>query len=463
MDRIARRGEKRHAFLLPVLNKGDRITEGGEQMEIIRLSIDALTPDPQNAKEHPEWQVEQIKKSIENFGNLDPIGIWGDNNLIVEGHGRYMALKELGYTEAECIRLDWLSEEERKAYALAHNKLTMNSEFDAAILADVLKSIGEIDMSLFGFDLTIPKGPEDILEDAIPDVDETETTCEEGQIWQLGDHRLLCGDCTNAANMARLMDGEEASLLITDPPYNVALGMDESLEEKKRRRRRLDNLVVQNDKMTEAQFIEFMKSFIQTSFSNMKPGASYYIWHADAVGRIMRDALHDCGVELRQVLIWNKNTFILGRQDYQWKHEPCLYGWKEGAAHYFIDDRKQANVIEDLKPNFGKMKKEEMRELLEQIFSDKISTTVLEEVKPARNPLHPTMKPVKLMARLICNSSKEDEIVLDPFGGSGSTLIACEQLKRKCYTSELDPHYCDVIIKRWEDFTGRKAVMINGK
>lgn len=429
-------------------------------MEIIRLPLDQLTPDPNNAKDHPEWQVEQIKKSIETFGNLDPIGVWGEDNLIVEGHGRFQALKELGYNEAECIRLDWLTEEERKAYALAHNKLTMNSGWVPGMVEAALQEIGAIDMSLFGFELEAPEGPEmpEVQEDTAPE--EVETRSKLGDVWQLGDHRLICGDCTDPEVIKKLMDGALADMLLTDPPYNVGLGWHMCPSEAKQLHRRTDGLVIENDEMPDAEFYDFLSKFYRTAFGVMRPGAAFYIWHADSSSLTFREALRDAGATLRQCLIWNKNTLVLGRQDYQWKHEPCLYGWKDGAAHYFIDSRKQTTVFEDVKPNFSEMKKKEMMALLEEIYSNAVSTTVMDENKPSRSEDHPTMKPVKLIARQIVNSSKEGELVLDTFGGSGTTLVACEQLRRKCYTCELDPHYCDVIIQRWENFTGQKAELV---
>lgn len=232
--------------------------------------------------------------------------------------------------------------------------------------------------------------------------------------------------------------------------------------EAKQLRRRTDGLVIDNDDMEAEEFREFLKRALTGAKSRMRPGAAFYIWHADNESLNFRLACEQSGFEIRQNLIWAKSTFAMGRQDYQWRHEPCLYGWKEGAAHYFIDDRTQSTVYEEARPNFNKMKKEEMRDLLENIYADKVSTTVIHEKKPSISELHPTMKPVTLIARLIKNSTKAGDAVLDPFGGSGTTLIACEQLKRKCAMIELDPHYCDVIIARWEAFTGQKAKKIEG-
>ena len=212
--------------------------------------------------------------------------------------------------------------------------------------------------------------------------------------------------------------------------------------------------------MPEYQFIEFLDKSFKNMSKYLKPGGVFYIWHASTTIFEFETALRYNNLKTRQQLIWNKNAIVLSRQDYHWKHEPVLYGWKEGAGHYFVDDRTQATVIEDMKPKYKSMKKEELVKLLDEIYSDKMSTTILNEDKPSISEEHPTMKPLKLLARLIKNSSKQEEIVQDLFGGSGSTLMACEQLNRKCYTMELDPKYVDVIIDRWEQYTGEKAVKL---
>lgn len=235
---------------------------------------------------------------------------------------------------------------------------------------------------------------------------------------------------------------------MTDPPYNV----DYTGKTK-------DALKIQNDKMQDTAFKTFLEDAFRTADAVMKPGAAFYIWHADSEGLNFRSACRDVGWTIRQCLVWVKNVMVLGRQDYQWMHEPCLYGWKDGAGHYFTEDRTRTTVWED-RPDIKNMKKEEMRELLLQIFDGDELTTVLREKKPAVSALHPTMKPIKLIGRLIHNSSRPGENVLDIFGGSGTTLIACEQLGRNCFMMELDPKYVDVIIERWEQFTGEPAEKI---
>lgn len=417
-----------------------------DKLKLEYVDIDSIKPYKNNAKIHTPEQIKQIKKSIEQFGMDDPIGIWKDE--IVEGHGRLIACKELGYTEVPIIRLDHLTDEERKAYTLAHNKLTMNSDFDLDILNNELDDILNIDMSDFGFDLDLEDEEEkEIIEDEVPEVPE-EPKAKLGDIYQLGNHRLMCGDSTKEEDVAKLMNGELADLVVTDPPYNVAIENSQGM-------------TIKNDNMGNDEFLDFLTKAFNCLNIYLKNGGAFYVWFASREHINFEMALNNNGLYVRQELIWNKNSLILGRQDYQWKHEPCLYGWKDGDSHYFIDDRKQTTVIEDKKPDIKKMKKEEMQKLLEEIYSDKISTTIINEDKPSVNDLHPTMKPIKLIARQVKNSSKVKEKVLDLFGGSGSTIITCEQLDRTCYIMEFDPKYVDVIIERWENFTGEKAIKLN--
>lgn len=375
-----------------------------------------------NARKHKGQDVNAIVASIKEFGFNDPIGLWKDN-IVIEGHGRLLAAKKLGMDFVPCIRLDHLNDEQRRAYALAHNRTAELSEWDAIIRDEELKGISEIDMSAFGFDISELQEDKEIVEDEIPE--KAEPRCKQGDVWLLGEHRLMCGDSTSPTDYDKLMNGELADMLITDPPYNVALGMGGSVDEARKRHRRTDGLVIMNDKMEDGEFYQFLLDFYTMAFANIKEGASYYIWHADNEGLNFRKALKDAGITLRQTLIWNKNSITLGRQDFQWRHEPCLYGWKDGASHRWFSDRSQP--------------------------------TVLDFNRPTKSELHPTMKPVELFAYQIECSSQTGEIVLDPFGGSGTTIIACEQLGRKCRSMELDARYCDVIIQRWENFTGRKA------
>lgn len=386
-------------------------------MEIVKVGIDTIEEYEKNAKLHPKEQIEQIKKSIEEFGNNDPIAI-DENNVIIEGHGRYKALKELGYKEVEVIKLTHLTEEQKKAYILAHNKLTMNTDFDIDLLNDELADIIDIDMSDFGFEMSFDDEEDEVVEDEFDDTPPEEPTAKLGDIYQLGRHRLMCGDSTSVEDVEKLMDGMQADMLLTDPPYNVAY------EGKTK-----DALTIQNDSMDNDSFRQFLRMAFFAADNVMKPGAVFYIWHADSEGYNFRGACFDIGWTVRQCLIWNKNTMVLGRQDYHWKHEPCLYGWKEGAGHLWASDRKQ--------------------------------TTIIDFDKPQRNGEHPTMKPVGLFDYQILNNTKGGDIVLDLFGGSGTTIMACEQNGRNGYLMELDPRYVDVIIRRWEEFTGETAVKLN--
>lgn len=435
-------------------------------MKIQDLEIKKIKPYEKNAKKHDETQIRNVMESIQQFGFAQPLVV-DKNNILIIGHCRLIAAKRLKRTTVPVLRMEDLTEEQAAKLRLLDNKLN-ESEWDLDLLAEEIEGL---DFDGFSIDWEIPDVEEtlEVIEDEPPEPQtEKEAETKLGDIYKLGNHRLICGDSTDPETIKKLLDGEKTDLLITDPPYNVALGQNGGHalrpSEAKQLHRRTDGLTIENDSWeSEEAFIQFLIKAFNAALSGLKAGGAFYIWYADTQALNFRTAAKQSNMTVRQNLIWVKNTFALGRQDYQWQHEPCLYGWKDGAAHYFIDDRKLTTVFEDeTEINPEKMKKEELVRILKEMLSGKISTTVIREDKPSRSVEHPTMKPVKLIARLVRNSSRTGERVLDIFGGSGSTLMACEQLNRECYICELDPHYCDVIIKRWENFTGRKAEKING-
>lgn len=400
------------------------------------IPISAIKPYKRNAKKHPQEQIEQIINSINAFGMNDPIGVWGEDNVIVEGHGRYLALKEMGESGlVPVIHLDNLTDEQRKAYALAHNQLTMNTGWDDELLLPELDELGDIfDMSDFGFNLDDEETannatPAEIVEDDAPEVDEVEPCCKRGQIWVLGCHRLMCGDSTNRSDVAKLLGGVEADMLFTDPPYGVSIG-DKNATLNSVQKAGCCCKNIEGDTMSEAELYEMLKAAFINARESCKDDACYFVTspQGGSLGLMMM-MMKDAGLEVRHVLMWEKNcaTFSLGRLDYDYQHEPIFYTWTKSHHNY----RKGEN-----------------------------RTTVWKYDKPRKCDLHPTMKPVALVANAIMDGTKEGDIVLDLFGGSGTTLIASEQTGRQCRMMELDPHYCDVIIKRWEDFTGQEAVLL---
>lgn len=426
------------------------------ELKIEYLELDKLRPYENNARKHADEDVDAIVASIQQFGFDDPIGIWSEDNLIVEGHGRLLAAKKLGIKTVPCIRLDHLSDEERRAYALAHNRTAELSGWDFDVQEEELSRIGGIDMSVFGFD-SAQLADSEVEEDDFQIELKTDPKVKRGEIYQLGNHRLMCGDSLLAEDVDKLMDGKEADLLLTDPPYNVALGMGGSFDEARKRHRRTDGLVIANDKMEDDQFRDFLTVAFTNGKDHLRAGGAFYIWYASTNGIFVRSACDCAGLKVRQVLVWAKNRFTLGRQDYQWKHELCLYGWKEGVAHYFCRKR---NISTIFKSAFD-LETATREELIEYISYMTEHSTILEEDRPEVSSEHPTMKPIELMERQIKNSTRSGQTVLDLFGGSGSTLIACERSGRSCYMMELDPHYAEVIIERYEEETGSKAVLLN--
>lgn len=389
--------------------------------EIVSRKVADLIPYARNSRTHSDAQVAQIAASVREFGWTNPVLADGENGIIA-GHGRILAARKLGMEEVPCIELAGLSDTQRRAYIIADNKLALNAGWDDELLAIEFAELADagFDNLLTGFTqdeidaLTPEQIPEGLTdEDAVPEV-QAEPVSKLGDVWLMGKHRVMCGDSTSIEALERLCGGQLVDMWLTDPPYNVAY------EGKTK-----DALTIKNDSMADDQFRQFLRDSYVAADAVMKPGAVFYIWHADSEGYNFRGAAQDAGWKVRQCLIWKKSTMVMGRQDYHWKHEPCLYGWKGGAGHLWAADRKQ--------------------------------TTILEFDKPSRNGEHPTMKPVALFEYQMLNNTKGGDIVLDSFGGSGTTLLAAEKNGRYARLMELDPKYVDVIVRRWQEFTGKQA------
>jgi len=395
--------------------------------EIEQVAIDLLKHHPRNAN---NGDVEAIKKSLAVNGWYGSVVVNTGTKHILAGNHRVMAAKALGW---ETVPVQWVdvTPEEELRILVVDNRTTRIGQDDTTKITDILAELANTSIGLEGtgygaadLDALIDElagmtEPAELLTDPDEVPEEVETRCKPGDLWILGRHRLLCGDSTKADDVARLMNGALADLYLTDPPYNVAYEGGS----KKR-------TAIANDAMNTDSFRTFLFDVFSNAFDHMNPGASFYIWHADTEGYNFRGAVLDCNQQLRQCLVWNKDNSMFSRQDYHWKHEPCLYGWKDGAAHSWYTDRKQ--------------------------------TTVLEFKRPSRSEEHPTMKPVELFEYQIGNSCPPNGLVLDTFLGSGTSIIASEKLGIKCYGLELDAHYCDVIIQRWENATGQKAVLDEG-
>jgi len=391
-------------------------------------SINDLKSDHKNARRRTDRSSDLIKESLQRYGAARSIVIDEDNRILA-GNGTIDGAKAAGIRrvriiesegdEVIAVRRSGLSEEQKVGLALADNRTADLSEWDLEMLhrlseeheLDPWFNQDDLDELLNVVEVDPVEGNTD--PDAVPDAPEEPTT-KPGDLWILGNHRLLCGDSTNPQHLQRLMDGQLADLWLTDPPYNVDYEGGTGLK-------------IQNDNMADGEFRQFLCDVYSTANQVLKPGAAFYIWHADSEGYNFRGAAQDNGWKIRQCLIWLKSSLVMGRQDYQWKHEPCLYGWTDGAAHTWNSDRKQ--------------------------------TTILEFDKPKKNGQHPTMKPVDLFQYQIDNSTKPNQLVLDSFGGSGTTIIACERIRRHARLMELDPAYCDVIVQRWSEFTGKDAVL----
>ena len=380
------------------------------EMQLVPLS--KLVPYVNNARTHSPEQLTKLRSSLREFGFINPVIIDREFNVIA-GHGRIAAAKEEGMEEVPCVFVDYLTEAQKKAYILADNRMSLDAGWDEELLRIEIESLqgADFDVSLTGFgedeiaDLFAGDGEKDVKDD---DFDlsaalEKAAFVERGDIWTVGRHRLMCGDATSAEDVAALMDGKKANLIVTDPPYNVAFKSGSGLS-------------IQNDSMENGEFYTFLYNSFQNMATHLEKGGAAYVFHADTEGLNFRKAFVDAGFHLAGVCIWVKNSLVLGRSDYQWQHEPVLYGFLKNGKHPWYSDRKQ--------------------------------TTIWNYDKPKRNKNHPTSKPLDLLGYPICNSSQENAIVLDTFGGSGSTMMACEQTNRICCMMELDEKYASVILRR---------------
>lgn len=390
---------------------------GKTTTEMQLVPVEKLIPYINNARTHSPEQLTKLRSSLREFGFINPVIIDREFNIIA-GHGRVLAAKEEHIAEVPCVFVDYLSEAQKKAYILADNRMALDAGWDEELLRIEIEALqgADFDVSLTGFGedeiADLFAGEEQSAKDDDFDLTaalEKASFVERGDIWTVGRHRLMCGDATSAADVTALMDGKKANLIVTDPPYGVSFKSS-------------DGLTIQNDSMKDEEFYTFLYNSFQCMGEHLESGGSAYVFHADTEGLNFRKAFIDAGFHLAGVCIWVKNSLVLGRSDYQWQHEPVLFGWKKGGKHAWYSDRRQ--------------------------------TTIWNYDKPKRNKNHPTSKPLDLLGYPICNSSQENAIVLDTFGGSGSTLMACEQLNRICCMMELDEKYASVILRRYVEDTG---------
>lgn len=425
-------------------------------LEIVYKRLDELkaySNNPRNIKK----AIEPVMESIKLYGFRVPI-IIDNNNVIVAGHTRFEASKRLGLDKVPCLTKENLDEKQIKAFRIIDNKTQEFAEWDKELLKIEMQDL-KIDQDLFKIKIELEELDKVEEDNFNLKISKEAPDIKVGDLYKLGDHILMCGDSTNLEHVKKLCEqAKQIDLVVTDPPYNVNYG--EKGKVINSYGYQFSDRKILNDFMPKKEFLNFLKDAFHCMNEVLKPDGSFYIFHVSSTVLEFEMALRENKLETRQQLIWVKNSLVLGRQEYQWIHEPCLYGWKDGKSHYFSYDRTNTTVIDDTS-DIKKMNKEEMKNLLLKIYSDRLPTTVIREDKPNRSVEHPTMKPIKLIVKLVINSSKQNENVLDLFGGSGSTLIACEQLKRNCYIMKLDPKYVEVIIKRWEKITGLKAERIN--
>lgn len=423
-------------------------------------AVASLQPYEKNARTHSANQIEQITRSIAEFGFTNPLLI-DDQDRIIAGHGRLQAALALKMDEVPCILLSGLSDAQRRALILADNKIALNSGWDLTLLTEELADLRleGYDLTLTGFSLEEIDGMVQSLDpgadpDEAPDLP-AEPKTKPGDVYILGPHRLICGDSTDIVALDRLMHGEMADICWTDPPYNVAY------ETKAGK--------IANDDLGDAEFRDFLLAAFSSAFAIMKPGAAIYVAHADTEGLNFRAAFTASGFKLSGCIIWRKDSLVLGRSDYQWQHEPILYGWKPGSRHKWYGGRKLTTMVDLDQERMPFTRRDDGRYEIrvgDQVMVidgtasiEEVVPSVIRESKPKRSDGHPTMKPVALVERMLRNNARPGDIVLDLFGGSGSTLIAAERLGMCARLSELDPGYCDVIVGRYEAYTGRRAVL----
>lgn len=441
--------------------------------KIVKLSD--LVPYDRNARTHSPEQVAQIARSITEFGFTNPLLV--DEQLrIIAGHGRSMAAQSLGMEEVPVVEVAGLTDAQRRALVLADNKLALNAGWNVDLLTSELASLklDGFDMDVLGFSIEelgdlFKEEAGDADPDDAPELPADPIT-KLGDVWQLGAHRVMCGSSTSMADMHKLMGSERVDCVWTDPPYNVAYGEGAAYKNKGDGAQRIERPIL-NDDMSDASFRQFLFDFYQATYDVMKPGAAIYVAHAETERSNFSSTFLAAGFKMSGVIIWYKDSMVLGRSDYQWQHEPILYGWKKGSAHRWYGGRKNTTVQTlgehspfTMLPD-GKWQivvGDQVMIVDGQASVQDVIPSVMHEKKPKKNDVHPTMKPVALIERMLKHSARPNDIILDPFGGSGSTLIAAERLGMCARLMELDPGYVDVIVSRWEAFTGRSAELVNG-
>ncbi len=438
-------------------------------MQVEMIPVTELVPYARNARTHPDWQITQIASSIAEFGFTNPILIGGDNDIIA-GHGRLLAAQQLQLEEVPVIRLSHLNEVQRRALIIADNRIAENAGWDETLLREELAALSDVsfDLDVLGFSdeelgELLGFGGEDTPppplgdEDHVPSPEPVHASVP-GSIWLLGEHRLMCGDSTSSDQMGMLCDGALIDAVWTDPPYNVNY---EGVAGK-----------IKNDNLSKDAFRKFLVDAFSCTAAVVRVGAPIYVAHSETEGVSFRRAFVEAGFKLSSCLIWVKPALVIGHADYQWRHEPILYGWKLGASHSWYGGRTNTTVFEDDGKSLRVMPDGSLQIDLgdqvvivegEKMTMRSLDSTVIHHDKPVRSLEHPTMKPVSLIQQMLENSTKPGDLMLDPFGGSGSTLIACEKTGRKARLMELDPKYCDVIVARWQEYTGRQATLAGDK